>query len=350
MKKKLIILVVIVLVILGISFIKKDSQEITIGALYAQSGPVSTYGERSIRGARDAVKYFEEKNNVKVNLVEEDTVGDPKVGVSVAQKLFAASGVNYAVIGLSNVSAAVAPLTNSNDVVLVTDATTIGINRNYNNFFQNFLTSLNGVGPYMKNSGVSKLAIIYTNDEFGIQWENNIRNAVKDKITVTSYSVARDAKDFSTEAAKIKQFNPDKLVVVAYGSSLNPVYKDLNNIGIDNKKFVSYLSCTLPGVLTANSLEGSLSYEFPVVGNKEIVEWIDGHGGEYSTFYTSAFENTLILLTAIDKVGDNPEKVREYLKTAKIDGLYGTVEFGDDRVVERDLTLTKVENNKCVAL
>ena len=69
-----------------------------------------------------------------------------------------------------------------------------------------------------------------------------------------------------------------------------------------------------------------------------------------STFYTSAFENTLVLLLAIDKVGDNPEKVREYLKKNSISGVYGNVEFGDDGVVERDLILTKVQNNTCVSL
>ena len=351
MKKYLIGAVAVLVIVVFVSFGMKDSGEIKVGALYALSGPVSIYGEISIKGVRDAVKYFKENGGeVNIKLVEEDSVGDPKVGATSAQKMFSVDGVKYSVVGLSNVSAAVAPITDGNDVVAITDATTIGINKDHKNFFQNFIPSFNFAGPYLIEQKAKKVAIIYTNDEFGIKWNEAISGVIKDKIEVKGFPVARDAKDFSTDASKIKQFNPDRILIISYGTSLNQIYKDMANIGIDKNKFIAYLSCTLPGVLTANSLEGSLSYEYPVVQAGGIRDWMEKNNAPKSTFYTSAFENTLVLLLAIDKVGDNPEKVREYLKKNSISGVYGNVEFGDDGVVERDLILTKVQNNACVSL
>ena len=71
---------------------------------------------------------------------------------------------------------------------------------------------------------------------------------------------------------------------------------------------------------------------------------------EDSTFYRSAFENTMVLLEAINAVGDDPEKVREYLKTQKLTGVYGSVRFDQNRIVERDMVLTKVTGNVCEPL
>jgi len=329
---------------------KKNTGEIKIGALYALSGPVSIYGEVSIQGVRDAVKYFEENSDLNFSLVEEDTVGDAKKGVVGAQRLFSVDGVRYAVVGLSAVSAAVAPVTDDYDVVTITDATVMGMTKDHDNLFQNFVPAFKKSASYLKNVGVKKLAIVYTNDEFGGKWNTEVTNSVKDSIEVNSFAVARDATDFATEASKIKQFNPDRIFVIAFGPSLKQIYRDMENIGISQEKYITYLSCSFPGVLADNSLEGALSYEFPPVGNKKLKLWMENNNGNKSTFYTSAFENTLSLLTAIEKVGNNPEKVREYLKTASMDGVYGTVEFGDDRTVDRDLTLTKIEDNKCVAL
>jgi branched-chain amino acid transport system substrate-binding protein len=66
---------------------KSDGETIKIGALYALSGPAAKFGEISAQGVKDAVKYFEEKNGIKVDLILEDSANDPKVAVSAGTKL-----------------------------------------------------------------------------------------------------------------------------------------------------------------------------------------------------------------------------------------------------------------------
>lgn len=76
--------------------------------------------------------------------------------------------------------------------------------------------------------------------------------------------------------------------------------------------------------------------------------WRDeSKGREEKTFYTIAFENTLIVLIAATKSEYNPDRAAVFLKEEAINGLYGVVQFNGDGVVNRDLFLTKINSGKC---
>ncbi len=354
MKNKILIpvlVIALVIVLVIVNYRNKETGEvIKIGALYAQTGAAAIYGEISIQGVKDAVSYFEEKTGKKVELIVEDTAGDPKIAVTAAAKLFNIDGVKYAVTGPSAITAAVSPLAEQAGVLVVTDASAYGLTKDKKYLLQNLVPSLTDVSVQVnKNELWNKIAFVYINDELGVKWEEKIRiNVLKDK-TFESFAFDKNSKDFKTQAAKIKQFNPDVVVVLGYGPALNQAHADMKTLGI-NVPELTYLSCTLPGVLTDTrfSLEGKNSYEYPEAQNKTLKNWITEKGGSNSTFYSLAFENTLAILVAADKTNSDVDKTISYLKNTGVDGLYGFIKFDVSGVVERDLVMTKVEGGKCV--
>jgi ABC-type branched-subunit amino acid transport system substrate-binding protein len=342
MKKIIIALVVVALLVIGVyfGFNRTKTGTLKIGALYALSGPSAIFGELSAQGVKDAVRHFEEQTGIKVDLILEDSANDPKVAVSAANKLFEIDQVKFAVTGLSGVTNAVAPLAEKAKVVLITDAAGYGLTKDKTYLFQGLVPSLNDVSKQVNaNSNWKRVAIVNINDEFGNIWKNEWQKTIASDRAVATFSFEKTTTDFKTEALKIKKFQPDVLVVVGYGPSLNQVFADLSTLGV-KVPYLTYLSCTFPGVLTDKrfSLDGNYSYEYP----------ISKLGASYSTFYGLAYENTLTALYAMKATNNNPEKALSYLKTNKIEGVYGDITFNKNNVVERDLVLTKIEGGKCV--
>lgn len=344
--------IVLLALIVGLAFYNRPQTDSTlkIGALYALSGPAAKFGEISAQGVKDAVKYFEEKTGLKAEAIIEDTANDPKVGVSAANKLFTVDGVRFAVVGTSGITNAVAPIAESSQAVLITDAAGYGLTKDKKYLFQNLLPSLTDV-PKQINSKAewSKVAIIYINDEFGNIWKDLWQKNISDDKNINLFAFEKIVTDYKTDALKIKLFNPDVLVVVGYGPALNQVLADLAVQGIKAPK-ITYLACTLPGVLADKrfDLNGNYSYEYPDYQNPEIKDWITKNGGSDSTFYGLAFENTLTALYVMKASGNDPEKALSYLKSTKTAGVYGDVLFNQANIVERDLVLTKIEDGKCV--
>jgi len=354
MKKIIWIIVAVVVVgsIIWVSGSKKSTpvsgEPIKIGAFYALTGPAAKFGELSARGARDAATYFEQKTGQKTELIIEDTANDPKQGVSATQKLFNIDKVKYAVVSTSGITAAISSLADQYQSILITDAAGYGLTKDKQYLFQNFLPSLNDVAKRINSSEKSKkVAIVYINDEFGNIWNQKTLEALMDK-EHKSFPFQKDTKDFKTDASKIKSFKPDVIFVLGYGPALNQVYADLATQKVESD-IISYLSCTLPGVLSdvRYSLNGRISYEYPVIKDKDISKWITAHNGQFNTFYLLAFENTLIALnTAKDSRGDTAVALN-YLKTKKLPMLYGDISFNENNVVERDLEANIIEDGKC---
>ena len=356
--KKTIIWVVIILIVIGaIVLVSRDSSKpvddnapIKIGAVYATTGAAAKFGELSVQGVRDAVDYFKETTGQSAEVIVEDSAGDSKQGVSAAQKLFGIDKVNFIVAGTSAISAAIAPVAEGAKKLLISDAALLGLTKDKHYVLQNFMPSLADIPKQINNRAEwQKVAVVYINDEFGNVWKQNIGAGLDKQKTVESYSFEKTATDYRTEAAKIKQFKPDAIVVLGYGPALNQVLADISIAKI-NSQIVGYLDCTLPGVLVDKrfSLEGQYSYEYPAINNEPIKSWMQTRNRGINTFYALAFENTLLSLIAAKNGDNNVDKAIEYLKNDSISGLWGEVKFGADGVVNRDLVMTRVENGQCV--
>ncbi len=355
--KWILSIVVIILIIAGVWYYSAKStpvakvDSIKIGAIYAQTGGAAKFGQVSIQAINDAIEYFKTKNpNIKVDLVLEDSQGDAKQATISATKLATVDQVNFSVVGMSAVSAAVAPIADQYKKIFISDAALFGLTKDKTYIFQNFMPDFGQI-PVQINSNKDwrKVAIVYINDDLGGTWSSGIKAKLSPDRQVELFPFDKAATDFKTDALKIKNANPDVVVFVGYGPALNQVFADmaLNQI---KKPYLTYLSCTLPGVLADKrfNLEGQYSYEYPQIQNSEMKDWILNKGRELNTFYTIAFENTWLALNVAKESGGDVEKGLEILKTTKHDGLYKTIDFGEKNYTNVDLIQTKIINGKCV--
>jgi ABC-type branched-subunit amino acid transport system substrate-binding protein len=306
-----------------------------------------------MRGVKDAIEYFKIKNpNIEVTLVAEDSQGDPNQAVSAATKLATIDQVGFSVIGTSAVSAAVAPIADQYKKIFISDAAMYGLTKDKQYMFQNFMPALGGVATQINaNDKWKKVGIIYINDDFGKVWSEKIKNGLQAGKMAELFSFEKTTTDFKTDALKVKKSNPDTLVIIGYGPALNQVLADLK-LNEVKKPIIGYLSCTLPGVLDDKrfSLEGQYSYEYPEISNEEVKTWILSKGGEMNTFYTAAFDNTLLALNAAKDSNNDPEKALSLIQNGQYDGLWGKINFAGANTLERDLVLTQITNGKCVSI
>ena len=358
MNNKIITIVVLIIVIIlgGIWYAQKDKavtpatgEPIKVGAVYAMTGPAAKFGEISVQGIRDAAKYFEEQTGRKTEILVEDSAGDPKQGVSAATKLYNVDKVEIVLAGTSAISAAIAPVAETVQKVLISDAALLGLTKDKTYTLQNFMPSLVDIPKQVnENDEWQKIAIVYINDEFGNVWAETIKADINSPKTVETFSFEKTATDYRTNALKVKQFAPDVVVVIGYGPALNQVLADLEFNKIEALR-IGYLSCTLPGVIgdARYSLEGDFSYEYPPITAPDFKKWVGENGGGDNAFYTVAFENALLALTAVSETNGTALEALAYLKDKSIDGLWGKIEFNNDGVVNRELVLTKITNGKC---
>jgi len=351
-------MVVVVLVVAGIWFYvarqdNSDSETIKIGALYAQTGAAAKYGQISIQGVNDAVEYFKTKNpETKVELIVEDSQGDAKEATIAATKLATVDRVNFSVVGTSAVSAAVAPIADQYKKIFISDAALFGLTEGKKYIFQNFMPDFNKIPLQINaNSSWKKVAIIYINDDLGNVWSKGVKASIDSSRSVELFSFEKGATDFKTDALKLKNYNPDVVVFVGYGPALNQVFADLELNKI-NKPYLTYLACTLPGVLTDKkfSLEGQYSYEFPVIKDGEVKNWMVAKNRDLNSFYTIAFENTLLVLEVAKESGNNVERGLEILKNKQQEGVFGTIDFRGKNYTNIDLVPTMIRGGKCVPL
>lgn len=332
---------------------KQDLREIgtiKIGAIYAQTGPAAKYGEISLLGVNDAVEYFKTKNSeIEVALVAEDSQGDPKQAVSGATKLATIDQIGFGVVGTSAVSAAVAPIADQYQKLFISDAALYGLTKDKQYLFQNFMPSLGNIAKQInENKAWQKVAIVYINDDFGQVWSEKIKLGLDSSKKSELFSFDKAMTDFRTDAFKIKNYKPDILVVVGYGPALNQALADINLNKI-NKPIINYLACTLPGVLSDKrfNLEGQYSYEYPEISNKEIKDWMLAKNRDLNTFYTLAFDNTLLALNVAKDSGNDPQKAVTLLRNNKYPSLWGEINFAGQNSFERELVLTKIIDGKC---
>ena len=199
--------------------------EIVIGSIQDLSGPISAFG----KPLRDGMLLRVEQANAdggifgrKIKLVIEDSGYDTKKAVLAADKLVSSDKV-FAVVGTlgaSPVVATVQPVIDSGALHLFPmtahRATFEPFDKRKFAAFTPYPDSTKaGVREMLKRGKYKRVAILYQDDEFGLEVLTGAQAALKeaglDFVEKTSYK--RGATDFASQVQKLKAANPDLIVL-----------------------------------------------------------------------------------------------------------------------------------------
>jgi len=308
-----------------------------VGIIYSQTGPLASYGQQYADGFRAGLAYATQGTGKvggrTVEVTYADDAGDPAKAVAAAKDLI---GKGYRVLGgstASGVATQLAPLAATNKVLFVSgpaaaDALT-GLNR-YT--FRSGRQSYQDVQTAKAYLGSGKKVLVFAPDSaFG---KSNVA-AVEAVIggagaTVTNIAVPATATDFTPFARQARAAAPDLLFVAWAGSTASAMWQALDQQGV------------LPSTTVVTGLD--IRATWPVFGAAGgrlhlLAHYFDGAtdnpaeqalakavpGGRTDLFHPDGFAAAQMIVHALDRGGDDVDKMITALEGYRFDSVKGTL-------------------------
>lgn len=345
---------------------KKEDDIIKIGAIGPLTGPAATYGQSVKEGASLVEKEVNDKggiNGKKVKFVFEDDQADQNASLNAFNKLVDDEKVS-AIFGpvTSGATLAVAPKATQAGIPLITPtATEPSITKTGGDFvFRGcYVDSYQGValGQYAAKDLNKKTAAVLYN--VGSDYSKGIAEAFKAEYeknggTVVEYlTYNKDDKDFNAQLTKIKNSNPDVLLLPDYYNVVGLIAKQARDTGIN---------ATLLGgdgwestelyKIGGEAVKGALyiNHYFQGDESKVVKDFVESYKKEYNkepdAFAALAYDSAKILVKAFeDAKSTDSAKVKEALAKTSLESVTGKISFGEDRTAIKGAVIVKVEGD-----
>jgi branched-chain amino acid transport system substrate-binding protein len=336
-------------VCLVLSCKKKESDSVSIGAIFPLSGPVAFYGNESRDGAQLAIDEINAAGGLlgkKLVLLSEDDEGDAAKAVNAFTKLTTRDKVSF-IIGssTSGPTQAMSTLAQSSKVVLISpSATNINVTKAGDYIFRAcFIDPFQGVvGADFAYStlGSRRAAVLY---DAGADYNTGLADSFKNQYKALGAQLVADEAyqtgdvDFNAQITRIKSGNPDVVYLPNYYNDVSLQAKQLRDQGV---------TCALIGgdgwdSLTDNAgdeiLNGFWSSGFASdTTDPKGVAFVKAFQTKYnrlaSQFAALGYDTMMLVIDGIKASGSiDPSVVKDAM--AKISGSYvtGNIRYDSDR-------------------
>ena len=357
-----------------------SGKTVKIGVIAPLSGSLTALGLGIKNGADLAVRQANEQKKIKgwkVVLAPEDDTAVPDVGANAATKLSDDKSV-AAVIGTlnSNVAEKVAPILNSQKVLMVSPANTNPTltqgpdpNKKARPFDYYFRVSTTDLiqGPFAANfayqtAGKRNVVVIHDKKTYGqglaLQFKAQFEK-LGGKVPAME-TVEPEDKDFSAVLSKIRKFNPDMIyyggeypaasLLTAQANQQGLKTPLMGGDGIFSGTYISVAKDAGEGDFATSV--GAPTEQLPTAQSFVDAYQAAGYADPYEAYGAYAYDAANVIINALAKVLPGKDEVDEEVRTelrqaiqdGTIDGVTGKVafdEYGD--TTTRILTVYKVE-------
>jgi branched-chain amino acid transport system substrate-binding protein len=370
--KKLLALLVVALCVVSMAFAggTKDSDTVTIGAIFPLSGSLAYYGTETRDGVQFAIDEINAAGGLlgkKIAVIFEDDEGNSEKTVNAFTKLTSRDKVNY-IIGsvTSGATQAICPLAQRNRILLISpSATNIDITKAGDYIFRAcFIDPFQGVVGAdfaFQTLGLRRASVLY---DAGADYNTGLAEAFKDRFKALGGQLVADEAyqsgdvDFNAQVTRIKAANPDMVYLPNYYNDVTLQVKQLRDQAVN---------CTLVGGegwdglidLSGDEILGSYwSAAFASdTTDPKGVAFINAYraktGKTASMFVALGYDSMMLVADAIKAAGTFDTSVVKN-SLAKVSGTYvtGNIRFDADRnpikgavileITKRDGKLTNV--------
>lgn len=317
---------------------------ITIGHIGPLTGFMAAYGEQESQGIDLAIEEINANggiNGKKLAVIHEDDQIDPTKATNALNKLITIDKVP-AVIGevTAAVTLALAPIAETNKVVLITDISSHKISKSGDYIFQMPPTSdqvANELVDLASSLNLTDCAILYTYTEYCADLAQSINKTFTEKgYTITfSEGYNPDTTDFRTQLTKIKAKNPMGIFILGWPNDMALVLKQAKEIGIKSRFFAPD-TFNEPKIIdwSGNASEGVI-FVIPA-GNPERLqgfnEKIKSNYGDNATMFAAlAYDATNVLAAAMMSNGFKADEIKTGLYQIRdYPGVMGNVTFDEN--------------------
>lgn len=345
------VVVIILIVIVGgeTKTPTTEGEKIKIGIATILSGDFALLGENVVDTAKLAIKEINDKGGIdsrQLELVVEDAKVSSKDGLTAVQKLVNVDGVKYIIGGTSsNGTLASAPVVNENKVIYMTPVTG-GSNVDEAGKYVFRLANSDilagrDIASKMLDLNYKKVASLAELTEYTIDIQKSFDETIKDLEgeLLFSESFQPNEKDFKTTISKIKALSPEALLIASQtGSSGAYFVKQAREMGLDIPVFSDF---TFVANENTKSILGDLEgiyFADPAYSEEKSKVFFDKYEAEYNKkpfipFHSAAtYDSVMIISEALKNVGDDSEKVRDWIiaNIKNYDGLMGTFSLDEN--------------------
>jgi len=323
--KKIWIPIIVVVIIIGVVavFYKPASKgTIKIGVITPLSGTMVQMGEWTRNGLELAKEEINQKgiNGRRIELIYEDSQGDPKTAVLSAKKLISQDKV-LAIITSSGAPSALAVKEVANQEKIIqleaicypTECHTL------DDYLFRMSDTVSTQAYILADFLVKKLhkekpAVLYINNDLGISLLQNFTERLsKYGIKPTALeSFLLDTEDFRTQLTKIKAKSPDVLLIFSYFYEAGTIAKQMEELGM-NIQLLGTPTTQSPQTLEVGkeAIEGII-YPYPGFGlrgseaeQKYIKEYRERYDKEPEAIGAKVYDALKILTFVITKCNNN---------------------------------------------
>lgn len=330
-----------------------EATPVKIGWMGPLTGDAASYGESIKRG----VELAHQRINANVEVIFEDSQCEGKDAVSAVNKLINTDGVQ-AIIGevCSGATLAAMPVASERHVVLISAASTSPKLSEAGDYFFRTVPSDALQGEFgaelVYNKGFRRLAILYSNEEYGL----GFNNVLKEKFTarggqvVRSEAFERTAVDLRTHLTKIKNAQPDAIYLISNSpDSASAALKQITELNLDAALFGSE-GLKSPDILAAagEAAEGLIL----TTVSAGTTEFTNNHRAAFSSepgpFAAQGYDAYAALAQALSSGAATGPTIMEKLRAVEFDGVSGHVKFNEHGDVAGSYTVFEVADGQFV--
>ena len=337
----------------------EDKSPIKIGVMAVMSGDAASYGLAAKQGLDFAVDEINTNGGIdgrQIELIYEDTAHDSKQAVSIMNKFISIDKIGITILADgSGPAMAVAPVAEDNKIVMIaTLASTPELSDAGDYIFRTVPSdSYQGfkLTEFAQNHAAKKAAVLFVNDPYGTGIKNVFEKSFSGE-TIDTESFQDSATDFRTELTKIKESNPDVIVIVAR-SELPDILKQIKELGIKSILIGSETTKNDDYIRAAgNSAEGFYSVFFSEPQDYKYYRknFYAKYGKNPEGYSYYSYDAVYVLADAIEKTNStDPTIIKDQLYKEKLNGSSGIIQFDSNGdVTNRPFDIFRVENGTFV--
>ena len=313
-----------------------EKKIIKVGFMGPLTGDAASYGLSIKRGVDMAKK---ELNIEGIDLIYEDSRCEGKEAVTAINKLIFVDGVSV-IIGevCSGATLASAPIANQNNVVLISAASTSPKISEAGNYIYRTVPSDALQGNFGANliykKGHRKLAILYSNEEYGLGFSNVLRDSFKEAqgSVVATETFERGSTDLRTQLTKIKAAEPDTIFLISNSpDAAVAILRQIKELNIDVALYGSEGVKSDAIIKAAGKAAEGLVLTSVSSGTTDFTE---RHKSEYGEtpgpFAAQGYDAFKAVALAIQNGASSGTEIMEELRSIEFDGASGRIKFDEN--------------------
>jgi branched-chain amino acid transport system substrate-binding protein len=328
---------------------KEKEAKVNVAFNIPISGDFGIYGQTIRDGALFALEELNNKGlQVKLNFDIQDNMGKPNNTISIMQKQFF-KPIDIYVSGIKPQSMSIFDQIKEKGIphfVWIFDAFICAQNKNTFRTWVSYKYEPEKYIQYIKFKNPSKIAITYVNLPHVDEEMNKILVPKLNEMSISSEKILIEVydwtvKDFKDIVAKIKNFNPDLIILNGFQGNLVGLIKSLRSYSMINNGnvIVTYDMLDAASLLTKEELEG-IRLIAPLFNideeNIQLLQWKERFKKKFNRMplYTDAYSYDMVQV-----IEDSAKRVKipsthkdwiESIRNTDIDGVTGKLKFDKD--------------------